>query len=107
MLSDDYVIVALYMDDREQLPSSQWVTTASGRVLKTVGRVNSHMALERFGQNAQPYYIVLGRDGKELIPARGYNLNVEEYIDFLERGLAAYHKSKPAVATPFFGAAIE
>ncbi len=90
LLRDEYVIVALYMDDRTELPSSQWITTSSGRVLKTVGRVNSHLALERFGLNSQPYYIPLGRDGEELVTPRAYNLDVEAYIDFLERGIAAY-----------------
>lgn len=92
ILSEEYVVVELYMDDKRELPESQWVTTESGRVLKSVGRVNSYLALERFGVNAQPYYILLGRDGEELTKPMGYNLNVVEYIDFLKRGIDRYKK---------------
>ncbi len=90
LLRDEYVIVAVYMDDRRELPRSKWITTDSGRVLKSVGRVNSQMALDRFGLNSQPYYILLGRDGEELVTPRGYDLNIDAYVDFLERGLTAY-----------------
>ncbi len=90
MLRDEYVVVALYMDDKREAPESEWITTQSGRVLKSVGRINSHFALDRFGVNAQPYYIILGRDGEQLTPPRGYNLDVAAYIDFLQRGVAAY-----------------
>ncbi|MFR9636275.1 MAG: protein-disulfide reductase DsbD domain-containing protein [Rikenellaceae bacterium] len=92
ILSEEYVVVELYMDDKRELPESQWVTTESGRVLKSVGRVNSYLALKRFGVNAQPYYILLGRDGEELTKPMGYNLNVVEYIDFLKRGIDRYKK---------------
>ncbi|MFI3248448.1 MAG: cytochrome c biogenesis protein CcdA [Rikenellaceae bacterium] len=94
ILKDDYVVVTLYMDDKRELPESQWVTTESGRVLKSIGRVNSHLALERFGVNAQPYYILLGRDGEELTPPMGYNLDVAEYLDFLQRGVTQYKKEE-------------
>ncbi|MFR9556852.1 MAG: cytochrome c biogenesis protein CcdA [Rikenellaceae bacterium] len=88
---EEYVVVKLYMDDKKELPESDWVTTDSGRVLKTIGRINSHLALERFGVNAQPYYILLGRNGEKLVTPRGYDLNIERYIKFLESGIRAYY----------------
>ncbi|MFI3319600.1 MAG: cytochrome c biogenesis protein CcdA [Rikenellaceae bacterium] len=90
ILRDDYVVVALYMDDKYELPKSEWVRTESGRVLKNLGRINSHFALQRYGVNAQPYYIIEGCDGQQLVPARGYDLDVEAYVRFLEDGLSAY-----------------
>ncbi len=92
ILRDDYVVVALYMDDKYELPQSEWVTTKSGRVLKTIGRVNSYLAMEEYGVNAQPYYILEGVDGEQLAPARGYNLDVEAYIAFLREGLHNFRK---------------
>ncbi len=89
-LLDKYLILPLYMDDKKELPKSQWITTPSGRILKSAGRVNSHLALSRFGVNAQPYYIILGRNGKELTPPRGYDLDIKAYIEFLDAGLRAY-----------------
>ncbi len=92
LLREDYVIVALYMDDKHQLPESEWVTTSSGRVLKSLGRVNSYIAMERYGVNAQPYYILEGLDGEQLAPPRGYDLDVEAYIEFLELGKKNFNK---------------
>ncbi|MFI3282766.1 MAG: thioredoxin family protein [Rikenellaceae bacterium] len=92
ILREDYVIVALYMDDKHELPQQDWVTTNRGRVLKTIGRVNSYLAMERYGVNAQPYYIIEGLDGEQLAPARGYDLDVEAYIAFLREGLRNFHK---------------
>ncbi|MFR9566275.1 MAG: cytochrome c biogenesis protein CcdA, partial [Rikenellaceae bacterium] len=48
ILKHDYVVVALYVDERRELPSSQWVTTEQGSVLKSVGRVNSYLATSRY-----------------------------------------------------------
>ncbi len=92
LLRDDYVIVALYMDDKHELPQEDWVTTPSGRVLKTIGRVNSYLAMEKSGVNAQPYYINEGLNGEELAPARGYDLDVEAYINFLEQGVNNFRR---------------
>ena len=87
ILRDDYIMVALYTDDKLALPESKWVTTESGKVLKDVGRVNSYIARERFGVNAQPNYALLDSDGNLLAPVRGYNLSIEGFVEFLNTGL--------------------
>lgn len=87
ILRDDYVLVALYTDDKTKVPENEWVTTAGGKVLKDIGRINSYIAQTRFGVNGQPNYLILGRDGQELVPKRAYNLDVEAYIDFLKSGV--------------------
>ena len=84
ILKEDFVIVALYTDDKTKLPESQWITTSKGRVLKDVGRVNSHIALERFGVNAQPNYIILDSTGRQISSPRGYNLDIQSFITFLQ-----------------------
>lgn len=86
ILRNDYVIVALYTDDKTRLPESEWVTTPSGAVLKDVGRVNSYIVRERFGVNSQPNYALLDSDGKLLAPVRGYDLDVQGFVDFLKTG---------------------
>lgn len=90
ILRDDYVIVALYADDKTELPEEEWITTESGKVLKGLGKINSHYALKTYGVNAQPYYVLQGRDGKILVEPRGYDLNVQNFIDYLQSGLEAY-----------------
>lgn len=82
-LKEDFVIAALYVDDKSSLPESRWMTNDSGRVLKEVGRVNSYIALKRFGVNSQPNYFILDSGGNILKGPRAYNLDIEAYLDFL------------------------
>ncbi len=82
-LRNDYVIVSLYVDDKTRLPEDRWLTTESGKVLKDVGRVNSHLVLKRFGVNSQPNYFILDAEGNTLRGPRGYNLDVDAFVDFL------------------------
>ncbi len=83
-LQDNYVIVSLYVDDKTRLPQEKWVTTESGKVLKDVGRVNSNLVLERFGVNSQPNYFLLDAQGKTLSGPRGYNLDTDAFVKFLD-----------------------
>ena len=83
-LRNDYVIVSLYVDDKTKLPEEKWVTTASGKVLKDVGRVNSNLVLERFGVNSQPNYFLLDGEGTILSGPRGYSLDVDAFVKFLD-----------------------
>ena len=94
ILRNDYVIVALYSDDKKVLPENEWVTTDAGKVLKSLGKINSYYALKTFGVNAQPYYVLQGRGGKELVPPRGYDLDVQGFVDFLRSGVEAYDRQK-------------
>ena len=79
----EFVIVALYTDDKQKLPEDQWITTPEGKVLKDVGRVNSYIARTRFGVNAQPNYFILDEDGTILAGPRGYNLSIPGFLEFL------------------------
>ena len=72
--------------------ASYMVTTDAGKVLKTLGKINSYYALKTYGVNAQPYYVLQGADGQPLIEPRGYNLDVDAFVDFLQRGVEAYKK---------------
>ena len=90
IMREDYVLVALYTDDKTKVPESDWVTMENGRVLKDIGRINSYIAQTRFGVNGQPNYLILDNDGTELVPRRAYDLDVEAYIDFLQKGVEAY-----------------
>ncbi|MEG1645455.1 MAG: protein-disulfide reductase DsbD family protein [Alistipes sp.] len=90
ILREDYVIVALYADDKTELAETDWITTESGKVLKGLGKINSHYALTTYGVNAQPYYILQGRDGKILVDPRGYDLDVQHFITYLNSGIEAY-----------------
>ena len=90
ILRNDYVIIALYVDDKKQLPEEEWITTPDGKVRKTLGKINASFQIERFGINAQPYYVLLDNEGRPLVTPRSYDLNVNGFIAFLEAGLKAF-----------------
>lgn len=90
ILNNDFVIAALYTDDKTRLEEKDWIVAENGKVLKDLGRVNSYIVRTRFGVNAQPNYVILSSDGKQLVPIRGYNLDIEDYIKFLKSGIEAY-----------------
>ena len=87
ILKNDFVIVVLYTDDKTKLPESEWITTSSGKVLKDRGRVNAWFVREYFGVSAQPNYVLLSPDGKQLAPIRGYNTDIDGFVEFLNSGL--------------------
>lgn len=92
ILREKYVVVALYTDDKLELPEEEWVTTPQGKVLKTIGKINAYYALSKFGATAQPYYVILGKNDELLAEPRGYDLNVDSFIEFLNRGADNYIK---------------
>lgn len=88
MMKEDYVVCALYADDKKVVDEADWITTESGKVLKSLGKINSHFALTRFNVNAQPYYAILDPATEQhKVPARGYDLDVEHFVNFLQEGL--------------------
>jgi thiol:disulfide interchange protein DsbD len=93
-LRDKYVVVALYVDDKViKLPESEWITsTYDGKVKKTLGKKYQDFQITRFGQNTQPQYTLLDTDGKLLVPTRSYDLNIDAFIDFLDKGLNEFKR---------------
>jgi len=90
MLKNDFIIVALYTDDKQKLDKEDWVTDAeTGKVYKDLGRANSYVARTRWNVNAQPNYVLLSPEGELLVPVRGYDLSVEGFVEFLKSGLKA------------------
>ena len=93
LLRNDFVVCALYVDDKHKLPEEDWVTDAeTGKVYKDLGRVNSYIARERFNVNAQPHYVLLSPDGDILVPTHSYDLSVDNFVKFLKSGIDANRK---------------
>ena len=90
MLKNDFVVVALYTDDKQKLDKSVYVTDAeTGKVYKDLGRANSYVARTKWNVNAQPNYVLLSPDGTQLVPVRGYDLDIAGFVNFLQSGLDA------------------
>ena len=94
-LNNDYVLISLYVDDKTPLKEPMVVTDAQGnqKTLRTVGAKWSYLQSHKFGANAQPFYVALDpKTGKPLTGSRGFNEDVQAYMDFLNQGLMNYKK---------------
>ncbi|MBL7860510.1 MAG: thioredoxin family protein [Cyclobacteriaceae bacterium] len=86
-LRDDYIVVALYVDDKTELPTTEWYTsTYDKKVKKTIGKQNADLQITRLNNNAQPFYVLLGKDERVLVTPYGYNLSPEKFAAFLDEG---------------------
>lgn len=94
-LREEFVLVALYVDDKIELPESEWITsTYDGNVKKTIGKKYADYQISKYNINAQPYYVLLDNKGEILVPPKAYDLNVDNFLAFLESGLAEFKKRK-------------
>jgi thiol:disulfide interchange protein DsbD len=90
-LKEDFVMVAMYIDERYELPESEWYTSEyDGKIKKTIGKQNADFQITRFKNNAQPYYVILDHQEKLLVQPRSYDTNVTKFIDFLDLAKAEF-----------------
>ena len=95
MLREEYVVVALYVDDKTQMPEEDWsVSTKNGKIKKTIGSKNIDFQETRFGANAQPYYVLLDNDGDMLMIPRSYSKDKAAFLTFLKKGLDNYKNGR-------------
>ena len=91
LLNNHYVLISLYVDDKTPLPENIVVEeNGQQRTLRTVGDKWSYLQRVKFGANAQPFYVLLDNDGKPLAGSRAYNENIQDFVDFLRKGLSNY-----------------
>ncbi len=84
-LKEDFVMVALYIDERLDLPESEWYTSSyDGKVKKTLGKQNADFQITRFNNNAQPYYVILDHNEQLVAKPRGYNTDIAAFVEFLD-----------------------
>lgn len=94
-LKKDYVLISLYVDDKTDLPENeQYVSKFSGKKIKTIGNKWSDFQAATFQTNSQPYYVLVNNEGKLLVPPQAFNLDVKNYVSFLDSGLTAYQNKK-------------
>lgn len=86
-LESDYVIVALYVDDKTELPESEWYTSKyDNKVKKTIGAQNGDLQIVKYNNNAQPHYCLVDHEGNLLVPPKNYDLNPANFAAFLDSG---------------------
>ncbi|MEW6468874.1 MAG: cytochrome c biogenesis protein CcdA [Bacteroidota bacterium] len=97
MLSQDVVLVSLYVDDKRELPAEEQVEVDwnGKRKLKTIGNKWSYLQATKYKSNAQPQYWIVDYEGNPVHEYASYDPNIEKYIDWIERGVAAFKKKYP------------
>jgi thiol:disulfide interchange protein len=90
-LSVDYVLISLYVDDKTELSEAEkYISSFSGKKVNTIGQKWSDFQASKFGTNSQPYYVIADHDGKVLVPPQAYNLDISNYVNFLDNGKIAF-----------------
>lgn len=86
MLSEKYVVIGLYTDDRTTLPEDEWITSAvDEKLLKTMGKKNLDIQISKYATNSIPFHVIIEPDGSE--HRLGVTFDNEEFRAFLEKGL--------------------
>ena len=89
LMTEDYVLVSLYVDDKTPLAETVEVTETDGTVrkLRTVGDKWSYLQRSKFGAQTQPFYVLVDHEGKPLAGSYSYNEDVPAFVKWLESGL--------------------
>ena len=92
-LSENFIVVALYVDDKTSLPQNQWYESSyDGKIKKTIGKQNADLQITQFKNNAQPLYVIMNADGQLLTDPMAYNLDILSFLSFLDLGHANFGK---------------
>ena len=91
ILKNEYVVVALYVDEKTKLPEEDWyVSEYDGKTKKTMGKQNADYQIRKFTNNAQPYYVLMDYKEKVLTKPTAYDLEVNNFVAFLKSGVKKY-----------------
>lgn len=92
-LTEEAVLVSLYVDERKALPESeQRVEQFGGKDfrIRTVGNKWTYLQASRFGTNAQPFYVMIDHNGEALGNGVGYDPDPDKFIAFLKENMARF-----------------
>ncbi|MEO6190416.1 MAG: cytochrome c biogenesis protein CcdA [Saprospiraceae bacterium] len=95
-LNKDFVLVSLYVDDRELL-EKELVSTVTHNPIRNVGNKWADFQIVNFNQNSQPLYVIISPDEKVMSKPRGFKDGIPEYFDFIQCGLNAYKNYSTSV----------
>ena len=86
ILSEKYIIIGLYTDDRTTLPENEWVTSeVDGKLIKQMGKKNLDIEISRYNTNSIPFHVIIKPDGIE--HTLSVTFRSEEFKAFLEKGI--------------------
>ncbi|WP_418511696.1 protein-disulfide reductase DsbD family protein [Corallibacter sp.] len=92
-LNEEVVLISLYVDDRKKLPESeQYESEITGNTIKTYGHKWLEYQQLNYNTNAQPLYVIQNTEGEDISEPVGYTPDVNEYHDWLEKGIQTFKK---------------
>ncbi len=92
LLNNEFVFVSLYGDVKTEVAEQDWVTLPNGKVLKGLGKINTAFIMEKYQANAMPYYIIVNAQGEKVVEPRGYDLDKDAFVNFLENAVDTFKK---------------
>jgi thiol:disulfide interchange protein len=93
LISQDYVLIQLYVDDKTEVAPEDVVVNAKGKTLNTIGKKWSDLQISKFNANAQPFYVLLDpRTESVMVTPQGADYEPSNYMAFLNQGLSVYKK---------------
>lgn len=96
-LKEDFIVVALYVDEKMDLPEDKWYTSEyDNKLKKTMGKQNADLQIRWYGNNAQPFYVLLDPTDPQhpLVTPIAYNKNIADFVRFLEEGLTTFREDQ-------------
>lgn len=96
-LREDFVLISLYVDEKKELPLEEQQEVEIGgkkKIIKTVGNKWSHFQASVYGNNSQPYYVILDHNEKMLIEPAAYDPDIQKFINWLDKGKTEFKKSE-------------
>ena len=86
MLSQKYVVVGLYTDDRTKLPEGErFISKVDGEEKDNLGEKNLDLQISKYQTNSIPFHVIIKPDGTEI--KMGVTFKDEEFRDFIAKGI--------------------
>ena len=93
LLTEEVVLVSLYVDDRTELPEEEHRLEQYGGKdfrIRTIGNKWSYLQASEFDRNAQPFYVMMDHNGDQIGGSAGYNPDADLFVGFLRDGLSSF-----------------
>jgi thiol:disulfide interchange protein DsbD len=102
LITQEYILVSLYVDDKKQLPDDQQsvITLGDGskKDIRTIGDKFATLQSENFSNASQPFYVVVSPDQQLLTIPVGYTPDPAAYAQWLRCGLDAFKTTNQKTA---------
>lgn len=100
LIDEEFILVSLFVDDKRKLQEPLTIKKGDKEtVVKTYGEKWSFLEEYKFGANAQPFYVILDKNGNALSKPMGFTEEADKFVRFLQDGLEKHKKTSSV--TPF------